>query len=340
MATKAVPIISLKPFFEGGEEGKQQVAQAIGDACENVGFFTIVDHGVPKDIISTVWKESRNFFDRPVEEKMAVSMQDDYPYGYTAIGVEKLEGSVDAESERPPDLKETFQVCIGSQTPGADLLAVRWPTESSAMQSAFTAYYRALETLSDTVLEAMARALKLSPNWFADKVTDHRCSLRALNYPKQDKAPEPGQLRASAHTDYGTITILRADGPGLQVLTKGGSWSDVPLREDCFVINIGDLFQRWTNDKWLSNAHRVVNPPVENASKSSCRRQSMAFFHNINMDYEVSCIDTCHDENNPPKHETLKAGEWLMRKHSQTVAGRLSNDFVTAIMEQSAANEQ
>ena len=135
------------------------------------------------------------------------------------------------------------------------------------------------------------------------------------NYPDLDKDPEPGQLRASAHTDYGTMTILRQDNApgGLQVLGKDGEWKPVSTHANAFVINIGDLMQRWTNDSWVSTLHRVVPPPRD--ATGSCRRQSVAFFHNINADHVVKVIDTCTSEEQPAKYPPIAAFEHLMQKH-------------------------
>ena len=136
------------------------------------------------------------------------------------------------------------------------------------------------------------------------------------NYPDLDKPPLPGQLRASAHTDYGTLTILLPDDApgGLQVKARGDDrWLPVPHVPGAFVINLGDLMRRWTNDKWESTLHRVVPPPED--AEGSTRRQSIAFFHNINADYVVECIPTCTDKDNPPKYPPITAQDHLMQKH-------------------------
>lgn len=135
------------------------------------------------------------------------------------------------------------------------------------------------------------------------------------NYPELDKAPLPGQMRASAHTDYGTLTILKPDDApgGLQVLPKDEDWMDVPYIPDAYVINLGDLMARWTNDKWISTSHRVVTPPVNPGRPT--RRQSIAFFHNINPDHVVTCISTCTGPKNPPKYPPIAAFDLLMQKH-------------------------
>jgi len=154
---------------------------------------------------------------------------------------------------------------------------------------------QAMEGLADDLLQAFALALNQEANWFKNKTDKHRCALRALNYPDLDTAPAAGQLRASPHTDYGTLTILMPDDApgGLQVKGKDGAWLPVPFMPGHFVINIGDLMQRWTNDQWVSTIHRVVPPTqAEVDARDSCRRQSVAFFHNVNADVLVEAISS------------------------------------------------
>eukprot|EP01034_Spumella_vulgaris_P038069 gene38069-46976_t len=140
----------------------------------------------------------------------------------------------------------------------------------------------------------------------------------------------PGQLRASAHTDYGTITILKSDGPGLQVSKDKSppTWVDVPHVEGGFIVNLGDLMRRWTNDEWLSTLHRVVVPSFEEDSsqwvfdtvdgvKATRRRQSMAFFHNLNRDAVVEVL--LRTEGDVAKHEPIIAGKFLMEKHLASI---------------------
>ena len=124
--------------------------------------------------------------------------------------------------------------------------------------------------------------------------------LRVRNYPAPQVPPQSGQLRAGAHSDYGSLTILKTeDKPGgLQVYTKTGIWVDVPIVAGCFVVNLGDLMGRWTNNHWVSTLHRVVNPPMEAASMS--RRQSLVFFHNPNYDAMIECIPSCQGPGIPP----------------------------------------
>ena len=124
--------------------------------------------------------------------------------------------------------------------------------------------------------------------------------MRLNHYPEQVAPPAPGQLRAGAHTDYGLLTILNGeDVPGgLQAQTRGGDWLDVATDPHSFVVNIGDLLMRWTNDRWVSNVHRVVNPPDSVAARS--RRLSIAYFQHPNYDASIECIAAPGQAKYPP----------------------------------------
>jgi len=161
----------------------------------------------------------------------------------------------------------------------------------------------------------------------------HQCALRTLNYPSSgddnDTTVQPGQIRAGAHTDYGAITILKTGGPGLQVRKddsnrsgdkgEGEEWIDAPDLDDAFIVNVGDMMRRWTNDRWASTLHRVVVPeafPADPATgEGAQRRQSVAFFVNARGDAQVKPLPTCVSETQPAKYETVTAGEYLLRKH-------------------------
>ena len=163
-----------------------------------------------------------------------------------------------------------------------------------------------------------ALALGLPERYFDSSVDRSISRLRVRNYPAPLEQPVPGQLRAGAHSDYGSLTILKTeDRPGgLQVRDKAGDWLDVPHRPGCFVVNIGDMLARWTNDRWVSTLHRVVNPPPDRVVDS--RRQSIVFFQNPNYDAVVSCLPGCSDAANPPKYELTTSGGHLREKFVAT----------------------
>lgn len=316
-----IPVIDLSAFINGSPDQRLEIANQIGTACEDIGFFIIKNHCIDPQIIKDAWDVTANFFDTDVFQKRSlIKDQNEYPFGYTDFGGEILSAGKQAENESflisPPDLKECFS--IGPENPASGMPARIWPSEPSDFASKWTAYYRAIEVAANHILRAMALALHLPENYF-DQFTDHHASaMRALNYPLlEGVTPIPGQIRASAHTDYGTITILRSGGPGLQVSKdkETPSWHDVPSLDDVFIINLGDLMRRWTNNKWQSTLHRVINPPE---GSGWGRRQSIAFFHNVNPDAIVSTL--IQDE--APSYPPIVAGQFLLEKHLAATSGK------------------
>lgn len=219
-----------------------------------------------------------------------------------------------------------------------DAPARRWPAGAEGMQRAQEAYFHAMESLSDRLLQLMALALGLEDrDYFLRFNRKHASALRAINYPAVRGGLAPGQLRASAHTDYGALTILRSGGPGLEIFTRGGEWAAVPeVEESSFVINLGDLMSRWTHDRWHSTPHRVVVPPsvagsVEDGAALFPARQAVAYFHNMDMDARIETVPTCVPR--PPeksKYEPIRAGEHLMRKHEAATRGERLNIYASA----------
>jgi isopenicillin N synthase-like dioxygenase len=175
-----------------------------------------------------------------------------------------------------------------------------------------------MEGLASDLMRIFAVALDLPEPFFADTLNRHISAIRLINYPEQPEAPVPGQLRSGEHSDYGSLTILKIENApgGLQVRTRKGRWIDVPAVTDAFIINIGDLMMHWTNDRWISTLHRVVNPPRDRALGS--RRLSMVFFHQPNYDALIECLPTCQGPGHPPKHPPVTSGEHRLRKFLAT----------------------
>jgi isopenicillin N synthase-like dioxygenase len=317
-----VPVIDIAPFLAGTPEGKRRVAQAVGRACEDIGFFTIVGHGVDPALVDRMFRVSREFFDLPLEEKLRVKRpRPEQSRGYIGVGDENLSYSLDNTSTT--DLKEFF--AVGPLDVPDDEYHRRpaaypafapnvWPARPAGLRATHEAYYRALEGLGFTIMRIFAGALDLPEDFFHDKIDKHISGFRVINYPEQPADPEPGQLRAGAHSDYGAVTILKADDApgGLQVRNRKDRWVDVMPVRDCFICNIGDLMMHWTNDRWISTLHRVVNPPRDRALDS--RRMSIAYFFQPNYDALIECLPSCTGPGNPPRHPPVTSGEHRLRK--------------------------
>ncbi|HYL68911.1 MAG TPA: 2-oxoglutarate and iron-dependent oxygenase domain-containing protein [Candidatus Limnocylindria bacterium] len=330
------PVVDLSafpraPLAHGAAAGtalseKQALARRVGEVCRQTGFLAVVGHGVPDEIVSGAWDAARRFFDLPMEKKLEVKMPYvGYPYGYSPLQAEALAKSLGEET--PPDLKESFSIgplehCPHKgDEPDADFrfAANLWPKEPANFRAAWSAYYRAMSALAAWIMRVFALALELPEGFFDGMIDNPISAMRALNYPHQSAAPKPGQLRAGAHSDYGSLTILLAEAApgGLEIFTPEGKWQAVPVVPGAFVVNIGDLMARWTNDRWVSTLHRVVNPSPD--ARGSTRRQSVAFFHQPNWDAEISCIPTCLAPGEKAKYPPVGSGAHLMGKFHSTV---------------------
>lgn len=321
MTVKEIPVIDLTPYFEGSAAGKRAVARAVDEACRNIGFLVISGHGVDETLIRSIREVSNDYFNLPTEEKLELRMPPDRYRGYTPIGTEGLAASLD--NIAPPDLKESFSIGpvnvtddsyhTGPQA-GSFFANNNWPTAPHGMREIWEAYYRAMEELAGSLMRIFALALDLQEGWFDDKIDKHITNFSVIHYPEPTGEPIPGQLRAGAHTDYGSLTILQKDDAagGLQVQDHDGSWIDVPAIPGSFVVNLGDLMAEWTNDRWRSTMHRVVMP--EENRRNSSNRYAMAFFHQPNYDAVVECIPTCCDDGNPARYGKTTSGEHVLMK--------------------------
>jgi isopenicillin N synthase-like dioxygenase len=325
--TPGIPLIDISPFLRGDEADRRAVAAAVDTACAEIGFLLVSGHGIRQQLVEDMRRVSTEFFERPVEDKLRYRMPPDRYRGYIAFGNEALAYSLDEQT--PPDLKESFSIgpvdapddaYHRAAVPANFFAPNMWPDGMPEFRETWSAYYRSMEGLATDLMRIFAMALGMKANWFDDKVDRHITNFSVLHYPPQHEPPLPGQLRAGAHTDYGSLTIVKPDAAegGLQVQTRDGSWLDVPHVPDAFVVNLGDLMAEWTNDRWVSTLHRVVNPP--RSAGDAARRLSMTFFHQPNYDAVIECLPTCADSGRPPRYGTTTSGEhvWMkINKHRQ-----------------------
>ncbi|HEX8700935.1 MAG TPA: 2OG-Fe(II) oxygenase family protein [Myxococcaceae bacterium] len=315
------PIVSLRAFETAGRSSRALMAQEVDRICRSSGFLALTDHGVPDTVIEGVWEKAAAFFDLPTEIKQqAKAPYAGYPYGYLGLNTEALAASRGVAT--PPDLKESFNGGPLAVPPGltdADALSfcyadTIWPEAPVGFTPAWQAYYREMEGLAARIMTLFAAALGLPDDYFAPFIDHPVSALRALNYPALSIAPQPGQLRAGAHSDYGSLTILlpQPGSRGLQIERPGKVWMEVPPVPGAFIINIGDLMARWTNDRWVSTVHRVANPA--DAAEAKARRQSLAFFHQPNWFARI--VSLIPDE--APKYEPVLSGPYLMDKFRST----------------------
>jgi isopenicillin N synthase-like dioxygenase len=285
--------------------------EAIDEACREVGFFGVTGHGVPVEVVAAAWDAARRFFDLPLVTRMEAYTESG-PYGYEPMESEALGRTLDRVVDEHADPKQTFNLGPPYRGPESGFGSHQrvWPTEPYDLRITWLSYYSEMERLADTILGLFARAMGRPDDHFEPFTDRHLSALRALDYPEGGAT---GTVRAGAHTDYGTLTILRPapDVGGLEVMSPDGGWVQVPKVHGGFVVNIGDLMQRWTNDRWRSTLHRVVGDPAGR------RRQSMAFFHNPNWDARIDPLLLSPDEQ--PHFEPIEAGPWLTAKISRAM---------------------
>ena len=323
--TKKIPSIDLKAFIHGTLNSRKEIAQVVDQICKEIGFLKISNHGISKNIIDEAWNAAQNFFDLTNEEKNKYKpTNSSSPRGYFPVQSETLTKSRGVFT--PPDLKEAFSCgplnITQNKSNELDFFYGKniWPINPNNFKDAWINYYCAMEKLSLEIMNLFAHALGLKEDYFNKFYTCHTSALRALNYPPTQHMLLPKQQRAGAHTDYGSLTILLPDNTvgGLEVKYQNTDWIPINAEENTFIINIGDMMARWTNDRWVSTMHRVITQN-QNETGVSKRRQSIAFFQNPNFDAVISCLPTCFDDNNIAKYQDIQAGQYLMDRFQATV---------------------
>jgi isopenicillin N synthase-like dioxygenase len=321
--TLAVPVIDCAPFTSDARpELRADTARAINDACEQYGFLVVEGHGIPETTIQTMRDVSMAFFALPVAEKLKVLAPKaaNVTRGYVPFESK----SHASELDQPPDLMEKFIVSRFESEQEARAAGLRpgleewfslnvWPARPPEMKDVWREYFAAVSELARRLMGAFAVALELPESWFEDKIDQHFSSLAANHYPPQERPPAPGQLRIGGHTDAGSLTLIPQDGAqgGLEIKHPAtGEWLAVPSIPGTFVVNIGDLMAQWTNDRWVSTYHRVVNPPQAESHRG---RLSLPFFLQPNFDAIVECIPSCRSDERPAKYAPVTSGEWATR---------------------------
>jgi isopenicillin N synthase-like dioxygenase len=191
----------------------------------------------------------------------------------------------------------------------------QWPEWLPGFRPAMTQYVSEVDTLGRYIVRLIAMSLGLEARAL-DHHFDHPTTfLRALHYPPQPPV-EDDQMGSAPHTDYGIITLLaQDDSGGLQVRPRGGDWIEAPPIPDTYVLNVGDMLARWTNDRFVSTPHRVIN-------RSGGDRYSLPYFLDPGMDALIECLPTCTDAQHPPRYDPVTYGEYLLERLDRNYAYR------------------
>ena len=300
-ATKAIPVIDVGPAFRGDPGGREAVAARIRRASEEVGFFYIAGHGVSAAVVEAAFAAAREFHAMPLDDKRALRLNENN-IGYLAVN-ESMQRASTVHKATRPNYNESFFISHDRDADHPDVVAGtplrgrnQWPEGHAAMRAAMVRYFTTLHGVGERLLPIMARALDLPEDYFTPMFAgEAHINLRFLHYPPQE-SDDPEQFGQGPHTDNSFLTMLaREDTPGLAVRLPSGEWLAPPVIPGTFLVNLGNVMKRWSNDRFLSTPHGVLND-------SGRDRYSIAFFYSPRPDAVIECVPSCTGPDHPPRY--------------------------------------
>ena len=303
-----IPVIDLGPYLAGRPAAAAATAAELGRTLQEVGFFVIVNHGIPQALVDDTFEEARRFHAQPMEAKLALRMNE-HNNGYMMLGRYAVWTS-DVNANDKPDLNEAFFI---KRERGPDDPLVRagrrfagpnqWPAALPGFREKVLAYTGAVDALAQKLVPLCAMALDLPADALDGAFRESQFSFRLTHYPPVPA--EANQFGIAPHTDSNFMTFLaQSDIPGLQVRMPDGDWLDVPYLPGSFAVNSGDMMQRWTNHRFKSTPHRAL-PPVGRP------RYAIPYFFGPHLDTEIACLPTCQGPGNPARYPPTTYAAYL-----------------------------
>jgi isopenicillin N synthase-like dioxygenase len=315
-ATEIIPVIDLGPYLAGTLGAIDRTAGELRYALTEIGFYFIVNHGVCSRQIGEVFRQVARFHAQPLEKKLRIKL-DKHNVGYLPMRGDTLRTST-VETVTKPNHNEAFFVARDLPSDHPDVLADRrfrsanrWPSDLPGFREIIVDYCDAMERLAQKLVRLYARALGLPTEYFDQPFKEPQYKLRMTHYPQQAAALDD-EFGIAPHTDTSFLTLLAPnDVPGLSIRTPSGKWIDAPAIPGAYVVNGGQLLQRWTNDYFLATPHRAVN-------RSGGERYALAFFCDSNIDWPVAAVPTCVGPDKPPKYPTSYYTDYMIRYQQRT----------------------
>jgi isopenicillin N synthase-like dioxygenase len=301
-----IPVVDISALIDGDDAARKAVAAQIVHAAENTGFFYIVEHGVPRELIDGVFATSAQFFATPVENKLGIGLESSTCFrGYLPL---------DSKGSDPTQRNylEAFQ--MGEEhvadNPYEEMLygPNQWPAQPGTLRDTMMAYHRAMDTLADRLQRAFAIGIDFPEDYFLRFYRKPLNQLRLLHYPPRPPELDEKVMGARVHTDTGAFTILLQDQVGgLEVQNADGEWVAATPMGGAFVVNVGDMLQNWTNGRFISIKHRVIN-------RSGKERYSVPYFLNPDLTALVEPLPEFVRDDSPPRFEPVHVGKFLSER--------------------------
>ncbi|KAI9048455.1 hypothetical protein LZ554_007291 [Drepanopeziza brunnea f. sp. 'monogermtubi'] len=321
-----IPLVDFSPYLYPTSTPSQRLgtAEELVQACHDVGFVTLANHGVSSALLGEAFAWSKRLFNLSMEEKMLAPHPVGWSVhrGYSWPGLEKVtqDESVEREGKDVRDCKESYE--IGH--PGNQTQPNIWmpPEVLPGFEEFMGIFYETLSATALLILEALALGLGLSdPGKFLKPHSGMNNQLRLLHYPliAARELEEGSSARMEAHSDWGSTTLLFQDEcGGLEVQRKDGGWRSVVPVEGALVMNIGDLLMRWSNDYLKSTLHRVVLPPLNDRftgpERMTRARYAIPYFVAPDENTLVEVFKESTNVKNPAKYEAVTQKEYTAKR--------------------------
>uniref|UniRef100_A0A7N0T0J6 Fe2OG dioxygenase domain-containing protein n=1 Tax=Kalanchoe fedtschenkoi TaxID=63787 RepID=A0A7N0T0J6_KALFE len=281
-----LPVIDLAQCSD-----QSQLLHQVRKACNDIGFFQVVNHGIPEAVVEGALNCATDFFNLPAEEKMQI-MSDDVrePVRYgTSLNhvIDKIHFWRDFIKHYSHPISDWIDL---------------WPSNPPSYKEKMGAYATAVQALQVRIMHIILESLGLDPNRL-DSELEHGSQVMAVNcYPA---CPQPElALGMPPHSDYGSLTILLQSNPGLQIIDQENNWVSVPLNNGALIVHLGDQMEVMSNGAYKSVVHRAI-------VSSATRRLSIASLHSLGLQRRIGPMQDLVDEDHPASYGEFSFGDFL-----------------------------
>lgn len=308
IAVEEIPIVDVGAYLAGDIDAREHLAVDLRAIQESLGFYVIVNHGVPQELIDRSFEQVAKLFALPLDTKMNYRV-DYHHIGYIPDKATVLRWSKIAKNEKK-DLNEAWAF-MRERTPDDPKVVAnvrhrglnKWPQELPDFRATLLEYQETMAVLAQNMLPVYARALELPADYFDQKFSHPEYYNRCAWYPPADA--EEGQFSLAPHADHSSITYLPLmDVPGLEVMAPSGKWIEVEPLRGAIVVNTGEFLNRWTNGRFIATPHRVVPPKKD--------RYALTFFFNANDETVADPMPTCITPGAEPKYEPMSFHDFFV----------------------------